>query len=421
MRSELRVGQIEIAYAMDDAYEGSILIGLPDWPGDDSSELAALFDVWAGAFLAQLCLARTLNLPNGFDPDAWTTLSPVVQHLYDVRAYRDSLSLMEVPTVVGPVVKTSPLNQNLDPMHSILLWSGGVDSTLAEVLLRANYYRTTAVHVQLNEGAIAGETRAVTKLAQHFRRDVEVVTFDFPQFLDIACRYSDVINHFPIDNAIPHGRELVLIPIGIAVGSRGTAGRITLGHEYNAWKRHIAYQGRDIPKCDTQSEASNIVLDDYLARFYSSGLHLFSPVAALSDYLKFKLLAQLDLGALECTSACFWGRNCGVCAKCTLHYLLQRALSLDVFQFRQDPLTTSTILRRMILEFSDRSQTNWREMQVALCSIIRMSAFSADEELLVFYASNAFPVLRDELALIELELSTPQPVALLPQRFRYDR
>lgn len=75
----------------------------------------------------------------------------------------------------------------------------------------------------------------------------------------------------------------------------------------------------------------------------------------------------------------------------------------------------------MILEFSDRSQTNWREMQVALCSIIRMSAFSADEELLVFYASNAFPVLRDELALIELELSTPQPVALLPQRFRYDR
>lgn len=55
----------------------------------------------------------------------------------------------------------------------------------------------------------------------------------------------------------------------------------------------------------------------------------------------------------------------------------------------------------MILEFSDRSQTNWREMQVALCSIIRMSAFSADEELLVFYASNAFPVLRDELALIE--------------------
>lgn len=145
---------------------------------------------------------------------------------------------MEVPTVVGPVVKTSPLNQNLDPMHSILLWSGGVDSTLAEVLLRANYYRTTAVHVQLNEGAIAGETRAVTKLAQHFRRDVEVVTFDFPQFLDIACRYSDVINHFPIDNAIPHGRELVLIPIGIAVGSRGTAGRITLGHEYNVETSH---------------------------------------------------------------------------------------------------------------------------------------------------------------------------------------
>lgn len=42
VRSELRVGQIEIAYAMDDAYEGSILIGLPDWPGDDSSELADL-------------------------------------------------------------------------------------------------------------------------------------------------------------------------------------------------------------------------------------------------------------------------------------------------------------------------------------------------------------------------------------------
>ncbi|MFG3684496.1 7-cyano-7-deazaguanine synthase [Micromonospora chalcea] len=418
-----RVGSTDviIEYAMDDRFAGELVIVFPFDVSPYADVAQLLFATWGGAFLAQLCLTRRVTFNCRYSAAMWDALLPISQNLYDVRAFRDGLDIMQAPPARGPQQAVVPSPPSVpERRRTCLLWSGGVDSTLAVSLLDRNGYEVVPVHVSINSGATAGELAAVSSLSRQFVLDTLSVDYRFDQYLDIAKEFSAVIDVFPENNAVPHGRELLLVPIAYVAASKLGCSSVTLGHENNAWTRTVSYKGHRIYRCDTQSEPANVAMQEMLRQILGSEIRLFSPIAPLSDYLKFRLLAEREVAALSFTSACFWGNNCGLCSKCSLHYVLQRALDVRGLSFTNNPLQQSKIIHSAIFDWKNEDQTNWKEYQVALSDIVTGRPVGKDEASLLWYRENVLPKLGPRIQVLRKRLTAVQPVRLLPDDFRYD-
>lgn len=418
--TEVECNAVYIHYQIDHDYAGQVRLRLPFGLEAHRETARALFGLWGGVFIGQLCLARNIVFASPVFEGGWPLLLPIVENLYSVRAYRDRLPLQPIPRPT--ILQTSTLapRPTIDSRRAYLLWSGGVDSSLSLLLLERNGYEVMPVHVTINTGAIAGETAAVQSMARLLNKELSLVDYQFDQYLEIARRYSAAIDVFPLENAVPHGRELLLVPIAVLHALEYGGQAICLGHEHNAWTRQIEYMGHIILRCDTQSEAANLVMSDFLRSLVSPNINLFSPVAPFSDFLKFMLLAQHNGALLGSTNSCFWGNWCGLCQKCSLTYVLQRMLGKNIITFGVDPLAENGHLRRMVQEWSTRTQTNWKEHQYALATIVGRGEFDATESLLVRYKNDVLPQILPILQELEQDLTTVYSVKLLPEGFRLD-
>ncbi|MBK9749686.1 MAG: 7-cyano-7-deazaguanine synthase [Chloroflexi bacterium] len=415
--AEVSARNMYIHYEMDQKFRGALRIGFPFDLTEYKSSAEYIFGIWGGIFLAQLCLAESVVLENTYDDEAWASMDTVTRNLYDIRSYRDQLDFLDMPKVYGTrPPKTDPCSI-ANEKRACLLWSGGTDSTLALNLLHKNDYDIVPIHVKINTGAVDGELAAVQLMSDLLQIDLQIVEYEFEEYLQIAKTYSNVIDIYPHNNPVPHGRELILVPIAVMFSLKYNAPYICLGHENNAWTRVIEYKGRKIYRCDTQSQPSNVAMQNFIRSYLQSPIRIFSAVAPLSDFLKFKLLSSIEPSLLASTNACFWGDWCGECSKCSLYYMLQRMLGIDQVKFKRNPLQSSAILKRIVDEWQDETQTNWSEYQLAFHDIVKQGYYSSDDQLIVKYKELVYPHMQSRIPAIRERLTKIHSVELMPDGF----
>jgi len=195
------------------------------------------------------------------------------------------------------------------------------------------------LHVShVNVDAAKSELQAVEKLSGLLDTNFELLQVKFEQFLEIATRYSTKAREYPDINSVPHGRELLLLPVALMYASEFEASTICFGFENSTWTEEFEYEGQRYSRYDTQSEFCNTNLQNVIHRYVSPNISLFSPLASITEYRKFRMIATRFAELAQNTSSCYWGRSCGECSKCVLYYLFQRSLGLEVIQFEHNPI-----------------------------------------------------------------------------------
>jgi 7-cyano-7-deazaguanine synthase in queuosine biosynthesis len=329
-----------IRYALN-AEPAAITVTYPFDTADFPDEAWRALGLGAAVYLSQLCLTTELRLGFPANEGMVDGVRPLLQMLYDVRRWKDGLPLVPVPDVRHPGALDAPLpGAPLDPRRALLMFSGGKDSTLSALLLAANGYQTEALHVPINAGAEVPEEDAVAGLAGDLGLPVQRLGYAHPDFLAFSGAHTapGAWHDFPLANRVPFGRDMLLALLALPVAAQRGAGVVSLGHDHECRNAYFDYGGRSIPRNDVESTRGALALEAYARRYALPGVRLLPPVAALSEL---RILHAMLVGRSELmarASFCFWGRNCGRCAKCVRYYLAQRLFGIDVLQFEVNPL-----------------------------------------------------------------------------------
>lgn len=300
----------------------------------------------AATYLAGLCLAPRVRLTFPVEDGGVEAVQPLLRMLYDVRRWKDGEPLVDPPEITYPVAhSTSPgaLSGGISPDHkrALLLFSGGKDSTLGAVLLRANGFTVHGLHVPVNAGSEAAEQSAADELAPRLRLPLGRLGYRDPHFPRFSRAHATpgAWDDYPVANRVPFGRDLLLCLLAMPAAAVQGAGMVSLGHDNECRNAYFEYGGRCIPRNDVESVRGAVLLEEFARRYVYPGVSLLPPVAGLSELriLHAMLVGHPDLMAR--TSFCFWGRSCGRCAKCLRYYLAQRYLGVDVLEFAVNPLS----------------------------------------------------------------------------------
>lgn len=405
-----------LRYAIDDKFQGDLTVSSNMNFNFINAQLLGLFNAFSAVFLAQLCLAKHVHLSKT-SKELLDALTPTVENLYAVRAYRDNLPFVDIPKFhIDDIQSTRHLFGVKKSNRVILSWSGGLDSTLSYMLLKKNDYDVLPVHAaRTNTDAADSEFLAVSKLSGILGSPVEKLTINFNQYIDIASAYSQQAREYPNINSVPHGRELLLLPIMLIIALSKNASNICFGFENSTWTEQFEFNGKKYSRFDTQSEACNVNFQDIIQNFISKDIMLFSPVSPFSEYRKFKTIVANYPEISQNASFCYWGNSCGMCRKCTLYYLFQRALGLETIQFKHNPIIErASLILGAIKNWDD---VNFRESNFAISKIIANKDIRAGEELLEIYKETVFPKTEPLLAAWQADLLQNHKVRLLPDGF----
>jgi|SRR5579859_4296957 len=413
---------IYLHYKIDKNFGGTLKIRTPLSVQNAEEQLVYLFGTCGAIFLAQLCLAGQIYLNFPSSQDLIDTLSPTIQSLYAVRAYRDGILPMPKPVfIISPLSngkKISYPNNHLPliSQRAVTMWSGGLDSTLSMILLSRNNYQAIPLHVAYtNIDAAESELQAVKMLSVALETPFETVEITFEQFLDIAASYSKYARGYPDVNSVPHGRELILLPVALMYALRCEASNVCFGFENSTWTEQFSFDGQQYHRYDTQSESGNLNLQAMIHKFVDSRISLFSPVAPITEYRKFKIMVTNFPELAQKASFCFWGQSCGLCNKCAMYYLFQRSLGLEVIQFKHNPLLGPAPFIKQAMQNWDKPTS--RESNFALAQIVANNDVRIGEESLAEYKRSIFPQIQPVLETWRSSLMATHPAALLPASF----
>jgi 7-cyano-7-deazaguanine synthase in queuosine biosynthesis len=329
---------VDLIYAVDSRAPAIIRLPVRVLPEQALHLLVAATAI----YLASLCLAKQVRLNHRFPVGLLEELREIAEMLYDIRRWRDGLPL-DGPPALNPlgVAATPALATLLDDRRSVLLWSGGKDSTLALVTLRANGYVPHALHATINAGAEVPERLAVDRLAWLLGlSEVEELTVEHPDFLDFSRSFASAWDEFPLSNRVPFGRDLILAALAVPVALRIGAAHVSMGHDYDCRNAEVNYGGRRIPRNDLESTRAAMAFEGIVRRHVHPRLGLLPPVAKFPELriLRDMLVDYPDLMAE--TSFCFWGRNCGRCGKCLRYFLAARLYRPGLLSFESNPLAS---------------------------------------------------------------------------------
>jgi len=426
-------GLLEVAADADDrnftvtydyeGWHGTIRACYPEPIGDLRAMVAAM-GLSVATYLGQLCLAPRIRLAFPVSSAMVDAMAPLAAMLYDVRRWKDGLPLtappeVEFDEVPDPVVRARPLDQR----RTLLLWSGGKDSTLSALLLRANGYRVDALHLGVNQGVEALEAGAVLDLAGALDLDPIRVSYEHDDFLAFSTAHTTAgaWNDYPLANVVPFGRDLLTTTLALPVAAARGASFISLGHDHECRNSYFDYDGRSVPRNDVESTRGALALAAYARDFAVAGLGLLPPVAGLPELriLHEMLVAHPDL--MSRTAFCFWGRNCGRCAKCLRYYLAARLFEVDVLTFAVNPLSVGAcpelddILRPDALGVLFQ-----RQVLYCLGRLAERGDIRREEERLAQFARLRLPEVQPLLDSWATELLSVGTDPQLPTDFRYD-
>ena len=331
------------SYATSDGSEGQILLRYPECDRLDLRRFLPTVSTGVCVYLAQLCLADRVelagDLPSGIDLE----MEVLTGMLYDVRRWKDGTTVDTTRPgyFASRLAQCASVSDVLDPRRALLMWSGGKDSTLSAIALRDRGYDVTALHVTINQGVQDSERTAVNDLAEELRIDLLTVEYEHEHFLEFSSRYAKEWNRFPRCNVVPFGRDLLLATIAAPVAIASTCQSIVFGHDNECRHSYVQSDGHRFPRNDVESAEGAAALQHLLQLSSANDLRILAPLAMLSELRILLELVEHHPGLFARTSFCFWGGNCGRCAKCLRYNLAQRlAGEPDLLMFRENPLAT---------------------------------------------------------------------------------
>jgi len=353
----LQPGRVDYGYSIDDE-QHSLSIQF--------RELAIRLDerergVLAGAvavLIAQLVLAEKLALKTPLSPELISSLRPCLQLLYDVRSYCDGRERLPLPEIHNGMLRINdircycdgvglPAIQGLVPTGNnsgsqgtgtLVALSGGFDSTLLLRLASRCPEPVEAIHFRINETVRDEEERAARAIAKTCGVRLHIVDIEIPGLVDLGRRHSTSFAHFPRYNAVPHGRDLLLLPLAVIVAKRLGLGRVAFGFDREARHERMDYRGVTIHRNDFASAYGFELVADLLREHLDPEIAIEAPLWALSGYrIRRTVLAHFPELAAE-IQTCYWNRWCERCVKCVTTSLLQEDLKRQQVRYRSDML-----------------------------------------------------------------------------------
>lgn len=373
----------------------------------------------AALYLGSLSLAKEIRVESPMDGRVLEDLVEIAESLYDIRRWRDQLTLDGPPilTVERPRESVRSAIQLTD-RRSVALWSGGKDSTLALMALAANDYETHPVHFTVNAGAEEEEQRAIEQLEPLLGIEyTERVVVKHPDFLDFSNAYAAAWDAFPLSNRVPFGRDLLLAALAVPVALRVGASVISLGHDRECRTAMVDYHGRLIPRNDMESIEVSTSFEGVIQRHVHSQLRMLPPLANITELRVLRDLFVSYPEVMRRTSFCFWGRNCGRCGKCLRYFLADRLYRPGLLTFEVNPLTAGACPE--LAELLDEPDVLFqKEVMVLLGRLAERGDIGHDEvEFERFKATRLADVL-PHLDRWEYELLSEAPDPQVPQDFR---
>lgn len=412
---------IELAYDVD-GVPGVIALRYPEGAGPrPAGPEVDVLAVAAAAYLGSLALARDVRIARPLPEALIADFAPLVGMLYDVRCWKDDLPLLPAPRIAAPVAPGRPAAAGrLDARHAALPWSGGKDSTLALLTLRANGYTVSTAHVTANSGVEASEQAAVAALADALdeRRPAQIL-YAHDDFLRLSNAYAVAWDDFPLCNRVPFGRDLLLAAAIVPFALAQRAGAISFGHDHECRTASVSHGGRSIPRNDVESADGALALERVLRRHVADDLRLLPPVAAISELRILRDMFVLRPDLMAKTAFCFWGHCCGRCAKCLRYYLADRVYAGDVLAFDVCPLVARACPELAeLLDPAPRSTLFQREVLVLLGRLAERGDIRPEEDELRHFTRTVFPQVRPHLGAWESALLATHPDPQVPADFR---
>jgi len=411
-------------YGIDSRFNGAIQVTYPFSLDDIDSGMMNPIALGVAVFVGQLCLARRIALDFATSNHMIDLIGPLASMLYDIRCWKDKRRLTAPPGfVMSRRIYTQAFCDEVDMARSCLLWSGGKDSTYSALLLRHNGYDVKAVHFSANAGVEEVEKQAVDLISQQIRLPVDIIDIDFPDFLTISSAYAVEWNSWPMYNAVPFGRDLLLALLACPIVRRHGASYLSMGHDSDCKTAVVTYRDKHIPRNDVESTEGAIALESYIRCHILSRVSLLPPVAGIGEYRVLHDLFTFHPDILRSVSFCFWGGNCGRCAKCLRYYLMQRLLGGPTpFQFEVNPLAHDNCpeLADYVNSWSDPSLLFRDQVIYCLARLVQRGDVGSDERHLKHFERDVYPTVRGRLDGLEDRLLAVRRDPQVPQTFQYD-
>lgn len=409
---------LTIEYVVDDRPPAFIAVGTRT----SAAAAPAAVDLVAASaaiYLGALCLASEVRVTRALSPGLIDDLAPLTEMLYDIRRWKDDLPLGPNPAVIAPLRTTACLDRRpLDQGAAASLWSGGKDSTLALLTLRANGYRSHALHIPANVGVENAELAAVQTLSAALNEPVEILEFQHEDFLSISSAYAEEWDRFPLCNRVPFGRDLFLASLGVAFALDVGAANVSLGHDNECRTAEVRHRGKRVPRNDFESAVGALCFESAVRRHVHSGLNLLPPVANLSELRILRDMFVHHPELMAQASFCFWGGRCGRCAKCLRYFLADRLYGTGTLAFEANPLRSGVCPElRDHLDPDARSTLFQTEVLLMLGRLAARGDIAPGEDELERFGRERLPEIAPALNLWERDLLTERVDPQIPAGF----
>jgi diaminopimelate decarboxylase len=330
-----------------------------------------------GVLVAQLVLAERLAfadpLPTGLIRSLW----PCLELLYNIRCYCDGRPLTAVPPMPAATdAGSTPLSAPAPNAHragTLVALSGGFDSSLLLRWLSRSDQRVEAVHFRVNEAVRQQEAEAAAAIAAACGIPLHVIDVDLPGLTDLGRRYADSFGRFPTHNTVPHGRDLLLIPLAAMLARRLGFARVAFGFERESRLEQASYQGATIHRHDFASEHGFDLVTALVRDHLDADLAIEAPLWTLSGARIRRTVLTREPALAGALQTCFWDRWCERCAKCVTTSMLQAELGLDIYRFRSDPLDDPQNEFLAALFATGRDPTRMPYWELAIQSLDRLA------------------------------------------------
>jgi 7-cyano-7-deazaguanine synthase in queuosine biosynthesis len=411
---------VEVDYVVDARPEATIRVQYPEVVADLPPEAVDLIAAASAIYLGSLALAAEVEIARPLSPGLVEDMGRIVEMLYDIRRWKDDRPLGPPAQLLSPARDSTEANQTpLTPRKSALLWSGGKDSTLSLVTLRANEYDICPVHVTINSGVEELERRAVVALSAWLGAPTETVTIEHPDFGEFTRAYAREWDRFPHWNRVPFGRDLLTAAVAVPFALASGASFVSMGHDNECRTAIVHHRGKRIPRNDLESAEGATILERAIRTYVHPDLGLLPPVGNLSELRILRDMFARYGELMELASFCFWGDKCGRCAKCLRYYLADQVYGGGQLRFQANPLTPGACPELDdLLHPEPRSTLFQKEVLLLLGRLTEARSSGPDEGELDRFRRTHYQLVEPHLDEWEDELLAPRSDPQVPHDFR---